>query len=1245
MNVDVSNFMVNYPDINDPLLLNNLGRQAEFYKLKLDKSESLKDKEGNYLKHQEMARRLINNETPYDAMIFEHDPGTGKTCIIPALQEWNKNENNKTPLIFVSNKTQKYNLIKLIANQCTGGRYTQNLFKEGEESTDVLFERRYRDAVKKDFSFEHRQKFATKLFEHTEGGMKIQGLTDEQIIKEYDGRLIIVDEAHHLRITGGTGNDERRIYDAFWRLTHVCKNIKLILLTGTLEADKAADFAYVMNLTLPEDEQLPTETAYNKLMFDSEDNLTEKGKKVLIEAVTGRISYLRASTGSETKLIEAGQTNPWTDYKKWEEDTGIEIEEDSYPWTRFTKVVPLKLSEFQKDVVLSSETRRDAYKNKEGDEREGGEGGAFHIHEKDANVFVWPNGLYGTEGFKAGVDIKTIGGKQNALGGTSKKMETYNIKPKFKEELKKNLGKYSAKFEQIVTIVKNAIISKGKVFIFSPDLSGGGLILLGLILNLMLGVSEVTEPSSNLTRISMKPRYMILSDKTTGGSGSKMTKLIEMYNDPLNARGEYVTVVMGTSVISEGITLYGIRHFISFKHDYRRTFVLQAEKRGLRVGSHMQLEPSERSIVIHRLVAADTDEEGNFLPTQTRDIKIFRQLENKDYRIRQQKRIRKEYAVDCVPFYARNVQENDVDFSQDCDNEMCNYVCAESPLQFINKESRVWKYEYPDNYLNFDNYNILYSRKEKNVILEKLRIMFQNNTEYSYTQIVNKLEEHNENLVMQTLVDILDNDVVMYTRYGTIAYMHENNGIFYIDNTISSSETFNPDGNQYIHNFYVESGRTLEDLYLMLEDQSSEEVINEFCSAGTDKERIDIVKSSNGKTLQLFVETFFLTLREGKKYSKEMMNFYNGFVYEMPDGPLVHVLETDNFTGNTYNINKKDLVITKKMRCLGKNNIWMYCSVTEEKKYNEVIKTGIKTTRADRFAEYSVYGIKNPKTDLFSLVRRENPTVLCLGKDDKFLIATVGQLNIKFPEQDTDDEKGVLSTYKDEVKNFDDVQKQNIIRLLTMSRVEACRILTTQIKEKMASLKEIEDTASKNLTLEEMTNLILDNDIEIIGTDKENYPSMLELLKLGYKGRVDLAPHTVRSLFYLYTLWNQKRNAVAKQFKKAIDAYVKLVNRYNNKYKKEATGIVCKTMNKKDMIRPILEISQRDDFPDKRMSREEMVSFILSNKTGFHEDELEEFDDETLNTIVAVFDSRLIKSKLCSFIYKRLEELNLLYDN
>ena len=427
MNINVNDFMLHYPQISQSGFQKEINEMYEFYSLKLEPKEPLSEKKGVYLRHQEMARRLVNNQTPFQSMLFEHEPGTGKTCIITAISEWNISERqrlvdeglktgkkmtkegyenaSRRPIIFVANRAQEHTLSKVISKNCLPDKYLKQLDEDDEFLTSKQKTHKLEQLVARDYRFETLQKFANQIVTHKNGKETIEALSDKIIIDRYSDRLLIIDEAHHLRITNDKKEEEGIIYRAFWRLLHVAKNIKVILLTGTPESDKAEDFAYLMNLILPENEQLNIKN-YNQIMFNKETNdLTENGKKLLIKAIVGRVSYLRATPEQEADITEKGQVNPWKEgeYEQWKDDTGYDIPENTHPWTMHTKIVPLRMSEFQENIVREAELTTATYiKKKKGEtmEVEGAAGGAFSSFEKDASVIVWPDKTYGPDGFK-----------------------------------------------------------------------------------------------------------------------------------------------------------------------------------------------------------------------------------------------------------------------------------------------------------------------------------------------------------------------------------------------------------------------------------------------------------------------------------------------------------------------------------------------------------------------------------------------------------------------------------------------------------------------------------------------------------------------------------------------------------------------------------------------------------------------------------------------------------------------------
>ena len=1262
MNVDVSDFMLHYPKIKSKNFQEDINRLAEFYTLKLKPQESLSEKQGNYLQHQEMARRLINNETPYSKMLFEHEPGTGKTCLLTAINEWNiaekqrlsgqkvknikrTNENfekfSKRPIIFVSNRTQEYNLSKMIAKNCLPDKYANVVLEENDDLSDKSLTRKYQDVVARDYRFETLQKFSHKILEHDRNGEIVNVLSDKAIQQQYDDRTIFIDEAHHLRITSEK-KEESIVYHAFWRLLHVARNIKVIMLTGTPESDKAEDFAYLLNLILPEDEQLPIKN-YEKIMFTSEGQLSEIGKAKLIKAITGRVSFLRATTEASTKVTENGRIDPWEEgkYKEWTEETGFDTPEDEHPWTHSTKLVPLVMSDFQREVLEESEEKRTTHKRKDV-EVEGVAGGAFGNFEKDASIFVWPDKTYGAEGFKKHVTITEIGGKDSVIARDLKiltaKSHTYQFKSLYGAEVKKNLWKYSAKFYKIIEDLRELQKTGGKAFIFAPHVEGGGLNLLIMFMKSILGYEEGSV-IQDWKRKTKKLRYIILSG-VTSGTDLQLIKLLDTFNAMENNRGQYINVVLGTEKVAEGITFYGIRAYYSFRADYKRKFILQSEKRGNRLGSHDQLPPEERTMEINRLVVGSSNEEGYFFPFQTRDIYIYRQIEIKNSFISEQKRLRKQYAVDCVWNYARNVQNSDKNFSTECDNKECNYICAEALPEYIDKSTKVWKYDYPSDYLNYNNYNLLYSQNERKEIIQQLQILFQQEIRYSYGELQKRLKKHNSHLLLQTLTEIIDNNIIMYTRYGTIAYLHEENGEFFIDNMLSSLPKLNKNGDQYTQNLYTSNSKTLNELNAVLDNDDCQ-IVHDFCNAKSNEERLEALKKSSGNLLQTFVETYFLTLRAGKKYeSNAISDFFEKFIYRLPQGCIVHYLEIGPFDAATYSSRTAKLTADSKLRCLGgENNIWTYCSAPDKKIFIKEIKKMKESSRNEKFVgKVSAYGKKHPDgiETKFRLVRNIPMETICYQKNRDELIRTVGQLNIKFPEGDREE------SFQD--GTYDSVQNDNIslmLGLFATSQKEVCDIIVRQLKEKKALTVRLLDTAKKELTKQEMINLTIEYDIPIKNPQKT---TLLDIQKMGYKGG-ELAPHTMQSLLSVYRLWNEKKNKIVlNNFRSSVKNYIENVETWYNSYNSKTSGSVCHQLHKTKMIRTVLDIGNPDDMADQRMTREQMLLFIQENDTGFIEEELEEFNNKQLNTIVYIFKPGTNKAIICRYLYKVLSEKGLMFD-
>ena len=71
-------------------------------------------------------------------------------------------------------------------------------------------------------------------------------MTDETIRDEYSNLVIVIDEAHHLHIK----ESKKNAYSQIYRMLHLVKNCKVILMTGTPMVDSPSEIASLMNLIL-----------------------------------------------------------------------------------------------------------------------------------------------------------------------------------------------------------------------------------------------------------------------------------------------------------------------------------------------------------------------------------------------------------------------------------------------------------------------------------------------------------------------------------------------------------------------------------------------------------------------------------------------------------------------------------------------------------------------------------------------------------------------------------------------------------------------------------------------------------------------------------------------------------------------------------------------------------------------------------------------------------------------------------
>jgi len=307
MELDIINFLPKYPNIEqlDKEILNPydedfyevIYKKKEFYNDKLPAVEEFPDEPGSLMKHQKLLARFFSSYTYYDSLLLVHEMGTGKTCsAIGAIEQIRFEKRGfRGALYLAKGDALINNFINELIFKCTDGRYIP---KDYEELTNLEKIHRKKKAIKDYYSLNTFETFAKN----------IRNMRDIELQKKFNNKIIVIDEVHNLRIQAKEKG--LNIYAQFLRFLHVIKDCKILLMSGTPMKDGIEEISSVMNLILPNNQQLPTGEDFITNYFTQDESngvFNVKPDKVdeLKLVFKGRVSYLKAMK-SEIKKVFIG---------------------------------------------------------------------------------------------------------------------------------------------------------------------------------------------------------------------------------------------------------------------------------------------------------------------------------------------------------------------------------------------------------------------------------------------------------------------------------------------------------------------------------------------------------------------------------------------------------------------------------------------------------------------------------------------------------------------------------------------------------------------------------------------------------------------------------------------------------------------------------------------------------------------------------------------------------------------------
>ena len=384
-----------------------------------------------------------------------------------------------------------------------------------------------------------------------------------------------------------------------------------------------------------------------------------------------------------------------------------------------------------------------------------------HSNARQASMFVFPGDKsYGSKGFNEHVVKKQISKTFIAasLSNDGKKkvkpIYSFYLKPavikairgKNDKETLKNLYKFSAKYAYII---KNILDNpKKSCFVYSELVTGSGSIVFAEILKLF-GFSSANGKEGNRPGL----RYGLLTSETA--SSKQISNIINCFNQDANKHGEIINILIGSRVVSEGVSFYNIQQEFIITPWFNYSETDQAIARGHRLNSHAALlDSGEEPIVsIYQMVAMPYKDK-----LMSIDLYMYETSEDKDITIRSIMRLLMESAFDCALNYNRN-KIIGKDGERDCDYQDCEYVCDGIDMKYIEDGLSI---EEIDN----STYQLYYADPKVTSIRKKLDKMFKKYDEFDIDSIIKYFgDEYTEWEIRNALKSIINkSDENLYYR-------------------------------------------------------------------------------------------------------------------------------------------------------------------------------------------------------------------------------------------------------------------------------------------------------------------------------------------------------------------------------------------------------------------------------------------------------------------------------------------------
>ena len=752
--MEFSDYIVNYPLQDDPDIQSKISRSLEFYELKGKPKEPV-PKKGEFFNHQNLFSRYLR---VYDRIMNIHETGTGKTGSIINAAEMFKNDRSlgidRVIIVLPGSATLddfKSQIIKFFPEEY----YDKSLTMSNKK-------------INAWYSLETYETFAKN----------VNSMTDDVIRETYSDTLFFFDEAHRLRnyIDSKT---ELNIYDYLWRLLHIAERTKIVVATATPLVNSTNDFIPLANLLLDSDNQLPSTWDYDKVSLTQLEPYL-RGKISFVRGLDTGVSVLESGSNVTMKYtqdfpsegtsipippvqkqIEIDNSQPVNKYKIVSSEEPIQnttnIRTDTITFT--TRLSLILMSYKNKRPTLQHESYLKSIETNS----------AFNANERQASIFVFPDGSYGSEGFKR--YVKKQGDKYIFKDSF---MDTKGIKQKgllqYIDKDVYSIFNFSSKFWFYIS---KEMKSEGNSFCYIESVTGSGLIVLELLLE-FYGFSKY----NGMVGANLKPkkRFAVIT-----GDTKNISSILKVFNSPKNKNGEYIQMIVASEVARDGINLSNVVRGYLMTPTWHESGSHQALSRFIRATSHQDLlkKDGKVDVKIYKLCSCtDTDYIKNTefdvntlegLSKYSIDVKNYIKSGIKDISNKRTMQKFKNLAFDGVLNYDRNYnRESDKDYSKKLDFDV------KSPDMWSSRdiqESEIVK----------NRKFLLYNKKNLDIIQDYVIDILNDSGVVTLDQIKEFISNKFENIYLYLYLDTMVDKIDIKDKFGNQLNVKFTNSVIYTE--------------------------------------------------------------------------------------------------------------------------------------------------------------------------------------------------------------------------------------------------------------------------------------------------------------------------------------------------------------------------------------------------------------------------------------------------------------------------------